>query len=239
MHIYVLMGGLGKRFTDVGEATLKPFITFEGKPMIEHVLNGVPTSSYKTGLILREQTLQDYQEKIKSLRKYYDLEVLSINTATRGPVCTILEAKEHLPISGSILFLDCDGLYRNRIIEKFIQKALEANCDAAVITVESNLSHFSYVAVDNYGFVKDIREKVPISQNAITGAYFFKDVQEFLSVAGDQFTEILKYNSEYFLSDVIGGFVSLGSKVETFMVDSSDYSSVGTPEQLEYYLARK
>ena len=116
---------------------------------------------------------------------------------------------------------------------------MDGNCDAAVTTFKSNLSHFSYVAVDENGFVNRIEEKERISNNAITGAYFFKDAKEFMTVAENHCNEILENKSEYFLSDVVGKFVLLGSKVATFVISASDYASVGTPEQLEDYLARR
>ena len=202
------------------------------------MLAAVPTNLYETGLILQNQTLKKYEENIECLAKKFNLNVVSISSVTRGPVCTILEAKAHLPKSGSILFLDCDGLYGDGIIEKFLQKVLDGNCDAAVTTFKSSLNHFSYVAVDKNGFVSHIKEKERISNNAIAGAYYFKDAKEFMSVAENHRTEILESKSEYFLSDVVGNYVLLGSKVESFEISASEYASVGTPEQLEEYLAR-
>ena len=233
------MAGLGRRFADTGVSTLKPFIIFNEKHMIEHVLSGVPTHLFCTSVILQSETYFEYKKQIEFLTEKFDLELISIPSLKRGPVCTILESKDNLSSTGAVLFLDCDGLYGDEIIKQFTEKALSGNCDAAIITTKSNLNDFSYVVVDNQVIVEEIKEKIRISENAVTGAYFFKDVNQFIRVAEGYLHEVLDNNNEYYLSEVIHKFVSLGLEVMTFHVDSADYSSVGTPKQLEDYLARQ
>lgn len=92
---------------------------------------------------------------------------------------------------------------------------------------------FSYIKLKDFSEeVVDIAEKIKISDNANTGAYFFKNaevLQKYAKIVlGD--TNI---NREVYISDVYKKMLTDGCTVRSSLVD--DYVCLGTPAQLRYH----
>ena len=70
MHIIIPMSGIGKRFIDAGYKELKPLISIDDKPIIEHVINLFPGET-KITFICNNQHLREtnMKEIIRRIRK--------------------------------------------------------------------------------------------------------------------------------------------------------------------------
>lgn len=65
INIVIPMAGAGSRFSIAGYNVPKPFIEFDNKMMIEHVLNSFKKINANFILILQEKFLTEQEKQIK------------------------------------------------------------------------------------------------------------------------------------------------------------------------------
>ena len=97
------------------------------------------------------------------------------------------------------------------------------------MTFKSHDPKFSFVAYDENGYVNHTVEKQAISEDAICGAYYFRNKQIF-EEAVEIYLENCSYN-EFFVSGVYNVMAEQGRKIKSFNVDQ--HVSFGTPDEFE------
>ena len=110
MNILFPIAGLGTRFKKHGYSDPKPFIDFNGKPLIEWSISSLklPGKYYIVTNGLDEKYIKILNE-IKD-RYFLDLEVLDIKMSTRGQAETCFTAIEKFKINldDPLIITNCD-----------------------------------------------------------------------------------------------------------------------------------
>ena len=101
--------------------------------------------------------------------------------------------------------------------------------DGGLLTFKSHDPKFSFVAYDENGYVNHTVEKQAISEDAICGAYYFRNKQIF-EEAVEIYLKNCSYN-EFFVSGVYNVMAEQGRKIKSFNVDQ--HVSFGTPDEFE------
>lgn len=168
----------------------------------------------------------------KEIRKYYsDAIIQVIPEVLNGAVFTCCEGLKVIDDNLPVLFNDCDHAFMCEPFYEYCRKANFADIDGALLTFASNCPDYSYVKFNEHGAVDGTIEKVVASNEAICGAYYFRNKQIFLDGV-DTYLRNCAYK-EFFVSGVYNALVEQGRRLATFLV--SDHISFGTP--LEYELA--
>lgn len=108
-------------------------------------------------------------------------------------------------------------------------KKSAAKYDGLLFTFKSDLPQFSYALCDENGVVIRTQEKVVISDNAICGAYYFRNKDIFLENAKRYLSEC-EY-SEYFMSGVYNSMIK--NKLISGVVGTDYHISFGTPAEYQ------
>jgi len=90
--------------------------------------------------------------------------------------------------------------------------------------------------VDENGFVTEVAEKVPISNLATVGIYYFRRGRDFVEAALDMIVENDRVNGEFYTCPVYNYMIRNGKKIGVFEVKSEAMHGLGTPEDLETYI---
>lgn len=239
--VVIPMAGAGSRFQKEGWETPKPLIEFNGKMMIEHVLDSFSycRNDLSFILIIRSEFRQKNGEKLSKLEKYKNLRFIEAEELTQGAACTVLLARKYFANS-SLLIADSDTFYSAKTIGKFVTFLKDKDPDVSLITFMSQLNCYSYVSVDEKNnLLTAIAEKEVISSHAISGIYYFKYGAQFV----DTCIELLIYNrrtkSEFYISSVVGEVArKLKSKFMLYEIEASDIFCAGTPSQLKNVVRR-
>ena len=99
--------------------------------------------------------------------------------------------------------------------------------------VFDQLYKYSFVAYNELGFANKTVEKQVISNDAICGAYYFKNKNIFSSAVEKYLTKC-SY-TEYFVSGIYNIMAEEGMKIKSFITDV--HVPFGTPD--EYKIAKK
>lgn len=237
INVVIPMAGAGSRFSVAGYDKPKPFIEFENKMMIEHVLSSFSLINAHFILVLQEKFLTEQKEQLELLKKNYKLEFVTVPKLTMGAAITALAAHKKINPNYDIIFADSDNIFNKNDISNFIQNVREKWFDGALLTINSDNPCYSYASVDKNGLLIETREKEVISNHAITGVYYFKNLEQFKDSTIDLVVESDLSKGEFYMSNVFNHLKKFTNKIGVF--DIKYFYCVGTPEQLKEYIERK
>jgi hypothetical protein len=110
----------------------------------------------------------------------------------------------------------------------------ETQADGGIVTFKATHPKWSFAKVDENGFVTEVAEKNPISDNATVGYYYWKHGSDFVKYADQMIANDSRVNNEFYVCPVFNEAITDGKKVRIYEAD--DMWGLGTPEDLEYYL---
>ena len=235
MKIIIPLCGRGERFR-ASYTEPKPLVKVAGKEIISYALDGVAASPAVESihLIVNNRTCAEVAHFIAA--KYPRVEIVNIDGETRGAAETILLGLRKMTIRGDddVLILDGDSYYKCDIA-RLVKDTMKGSDECAVVYMKDtgSLAQYSYIALagGSSGIIEDIQEKVKISDNANTGAYYFRRADEVMSWANYIINEGLKSAGEFYVSTLIAAMMSAGAR--TFRgveIGRGDFVSLGTPE---------
>lgn len=236
INIVIPMAGAGSRFSVAGYDVPKPFIKFENKMMIEHVLSSFEDLNCIFTLVLQEKFLTEQKEQVEELKSKYDINIVTVPKLTMGAAITALAAHKSIDKNYDIIFADSDNIFSKKDINNFIEFVRKNNLSGAMLTINSDLPCYSYAKVDDNGYLLETKEKEVISNHAITGLYYFSALEEFKNAVIDLVVCNDLSKGEFYMSNVYNHLKKTTQKIGIF--DIEHFDCVGTPEQLKQYIER-
>ncbi|MCF0128939.1 MAG: dolichyl-phosphate mannose synthase [Pseudobutyrivibrio sp.] len=235
LNLIMPMGGGGTRFGNHGFELPKPLIPIYDKPFFYWA-----TRSVEKFVELKSITFVVLQEHIDrfgidaEIKRFYpEARIVVIPEILPGAVLTCKAGADAIPDGVPMLFNDCDHLFTCQEFYDFCKEEKFATCDGALLTFKSDEDKFSYVAYGEDGLVNRTVEKEVISNDAICGAYYFKDKKTFLGATEEYLTKCAY--KEFFVSGVYNVMADHGKKIVAMHTDG--HVSFGTPD--EYDFAKK
>lgn len=206
MDIILPVAGLGTRLRPQTWSKPKPLVSVAGKPMLAHVLERVlPLQPDK--IVFITGFLGDQIEHWA--RGYYpDIELVFVEQHEMlGQTDAIIRTREYCHDDALILFPDA-------LFEADFTGITELDLDGVAFTkVVEDPSAYG-IAVTDGEHITQLIEKPsnPISNDAVIGIYYFKQVQDLYTAIDEQFRLGLKTKGEYFLADAIQLMINVGKK---------------------------
>jgi HAD superfamily hydrolase (TIGR01509 family) len=232
LNILIPMAGAGSRFEQAGYTFPKPLIEVNGKPMIQVVVENLNIDANYIYVVQ------------KSHRKKYNLDtmlnlitpgckIVEVDVLTEGAACTALLAKDYINSDSPLFFANSDQFVEWDSNE-FMYKMQESNCDGGIVTFKATHPKWSFAKVDDNGFVTEVAEKNPISDNATVGYYYWKHGSDFVKYAEKMIGRNIRVNNEFYVCPVFNQAIEDCKKIRIF--ESSKMWGLGTPEDLKFYL---
>lgn len=231
LHLIMPMGGRGARFFRDGFVIPKPLILLNGKPFfywaVQSLLCDIEVADLRF-VVLREH-IQDFAIDEKIHEYYPEAEISVIPEVLPGAVLTCMAGARAVGDGQPLLFNDCDHMFRSSAFAKFCAAGDFSDPDGALLSFRSDDAKFSYLRYGEDGRIVGTAEKQVVSNDAICGAYYFKNADTFLSAAEQYLTEC-RYE-EFFVSGVYDVLARAGKSVRSFPTDL--HISFGTPAEYE------
>ena len=108
--------------------------------------------------------------------------------------------------------------------------------DGAILTFKSSHPKWSFAKVDKNGFVTEVAEKKPISNDATVGVYFWNKGSDYVKYANKMIEKNIRTNNEFYVCPVYNEAILDKKKIINYEVD--EMWGLGTPEDLNYYLSK-
>jgi HAD superfamily hydrolase (TIGR01509 family) len=232
LNILIPMAGAGSRFQQAGYTFPKPLIEVNNKPMIQVVVENLNIDANYIYVVQ------------KSHREKYNLDtmlnlitpgckIVEVDVLTEGAACTALLAKDYINNDSPLFFANSDQFVEWDSNE-FMYKMQESNCDGGIVTFKATHPKWSFARIDDNGFVTEVAEKNPISDNATVGFYYWKHGSDFVKYAEQMIERNIRVNNEFYVCPVYNQAIEDCKKIRIF--ESSKMWGLGTPEDLKFYL---
>lgn len=185
-------------------------------------------------VILRKQDVKMYH--FDSIVKLVipDAKIVIAEGDTQGSVCSCLLAIDHIEDDEPIVITSSNQLFNantNDIINYFVEK----DYDGGIVTFEDIHPKYSYVKLDENGYVVEAAEKRPISKHATTGFYYFKRGADFIESAIKTISKNASVNGLFYLSTVYNEMILEQKKIGVYHIDRNDYFFLKEPRGIEAY----
>lgn len=232
MNVLIPMAGAGSRFATAGYTFPKPLIEVNGKPMIQVVVENLNIEAQYTFIVQKE-----HYEKY-SLQYLLNLiapncNIVQVDGLTEGAACTTLLAKEFIDNDSPLVMANSDQFVQwnsNECLYAFNADGI----DGGILTFKSTHPKWSYAKVGEDGFVSEVAEKKPISDNATVGIYFWKKGSDYVKYAEQMIEKNIRVNNEFYVCPVFNEAIEDGKKVRIKNIEKM--WGIGTPEDLNYFL---
>lgn len=224
MKIIIPLCGKGQRFKDAGYSVDKPFIPVFGKPIIQYVFDMFKNEEVYVFTNLKNELFEFAPSNVR---------IIHIPQETKGAVETLWLGLSKINIDGECLIVDGDAFYTCDIVSKC--RSLSSN---GVVYFETSGEKpvYSYIEIDSNNIITKIREKEKISNNANTGAYFFKQASVLKSYCKLVLDQNITFRGEPYISCLIDKMISNKYHFSGINIDPVCFKCLGTPTQLKSYI---
>lgn len=234
MNIIIPIGGIGRRFSEDGYLSPKPFIKALGKPILFWNLENLKIDEDDIIYILYRSEFEDFSFKDVIINKFrkINFRFIPLFNDTRGSSETVLYALQDMSkseLEQLTIVVDSDNFYVDDIIG--ISKNLNRNLIFYKKDYENN-PIYSYLDVCD-DLVTDIVEKKKISDNACVGAYCFESGDLLMKTIQSVIFNGEKQNNEYYISSLYRNMIESG--INVYSKEIFDFTCLGTPSQLKSF----
>jgi len=203
--------------------------------MIEHVITNLSSIATEVQFIFvlnsadcRKFHLDSTLEIITN----HECHIVRIDNETKGAACSALMAINHIGNDRPLIIANPDQLFEASVSE-LIAPLLEF--DAGVVTFDSVHPRWSYVRLDEKGFIVETAEKRPISRNAIAGIYYFRRGINFVDAAMRSIEKDSSVNGNFYISPTLNELILEGKKIRSTKVNTNFYHTFYTPQKIQEY----
>jgi dTDP-glucose pyrophosphorylase len=232
MNVLIPMAGAGSRFAQAGYTFPKPLIEVNGKPMIQVVVENLNIEANYT-FIVQEEHYQKYNLRYLLNLIVPNCNIIQVNGITEGAACTTLLAKEYINNDDPLIIANSDQYVEwnsNECLYAFNAEGI----DAGIITFESTHPKWSYVKLNDEGFVSEVAEKKPISNEATVGIYFWKKGSDYVKYTETMINNNIRVNNEFYVCPVFNEAITDNKKIRVKRINKM--WGIGTPEDLRYFI---
>ena len=234
LNVLIPMAGAGSRFEQAGYTFPKPLIDINGNPMIQVVVNNLSLNANYIYVVQKSHSEKYNLESLLNLITP-DCTIVEVDGVTEGAACTALLAKKYIDNENPLFFANSDQFVVWDSNE-FMYKMQETGVDGGIVTFKSVHPKWSFVKINDKGFVSEVAEKKPISDIATVGFYYWKHGSDFVKYAEQMIIDNIRVNNEFYVCPVFNTAIKDGKKIITF--EAKEMWGLGTPEDLNKYLEK-
>ena len=232
LNVLIPMAGAGSRFAQAGYTFPKPLIEVRGKPMIQVVVENLNIEANYIYIVQKEHYEKYNLNYLLSLITP-GCKIVQVDGLTEGAACTTLLAKEFINNDSPLVMANSDQFVEwnsNECMYAFNADAI----DGGILTFKATHPKWSYAKLDENGFVSEVAEKKPISDNATVGIYFWKKGSDYVKYAEQMIAKNIRTNNEFYVCPVFNEAIGDGKKIRVKQIEKM--WGIGTPEDLNYFL---
>lgn len=235
MNILILAAGYSN-LDSKGERYPLALTEFNGVPLIERLISSCQSVGDPINFIvaLRDEDIRHYHldNVIRLLSP--SAKILNIPNKTKGAACTALLAASYIDTDDELLILNGNELLEvdfSTVLADFRNR----NLDAGVITFSSVHPRYSYVRLQDDGFVIEAAEKNPISRNATVGFYWFNEGASFVAAAKNMIRKDASVGELYYICPSLNELILNQNKIGVYEISPNQYHPFKSERQVEQF----
>lgn len=185
-------------------------------------------------VVIKQKDVNHYHldNVVKLLRP--EAKIIIAEGETMGAACTCMLAVDQLDMDAPLLITGVDQILTVstfQIVEDFINREF----DGGVVIFDDIHPRWSFVKLDEGGFVIEAAEKRPISRNATAGFYYFKKASYFFEAAQKMISKNASVNGSFFVCPVFNEMILQQMSIGTYRIEKDQYYSFSHDSGIEAY----
>jgi dTDP-glucose pyrophosphorylase len=234
LTVLIPMAGAGSRFSSAGYKLPKPLIDVNGKPMIQQVVDNLNMDAHFVFVVQKNHFEQYNLSTILPLISP-GCDIVQIEGLTQGAACTTLLAKEFIDNNNHLLIANSDQIVNWDSCD-FMHTMLYNKIDGGILTFKDETKNpkWSFAKTNELGYVTEVAEKNPISDQATVGIYYFNRGSEYVKYAEQMIQKNIRVNNEFYVCPIYNEYIQDNKKIK--VKDCNKMWGIGTPEDLTIYL---
>jgi HAD superfamily hydrolase (TIGR01509 family) len=232
LNVLIPMAGAGSRFTQAGYTFPKPLIEVHSKPMIQVVVENLNIEANYIFLVQKEH-YEKYNLKYLLNLITPNCKIVQVDGLTEGAACTTLLAKEFIDNDAPLVMANSDQFVEWNTNECMYAFSAD-DIDGGILTFKATHPKWSYAKIGDDGFVSEVAEKKPISDNATVGIYYWKKGSDYVKYAEQMIEKNIRTNNEFYVAPTFNEAIQDGKKIRVKQIERM--WGIGTPEDLNYFL---
>lgn len=237
LTVVITMAGLGSRFREAGYAVPKYQIEAHGKTLFEWSMESLAgfydAENEYIFVVRKEDEAESFIRETCRKLGIANVKVVSIDYLTDGQATTAMLAAPFWDKESALLIYNIDTY-----VEAGQMRGDQIAGDGFIPCFHADGEHWSFAKLDEAGKVVEVREKVRISDNCTLGAYYFKSCGLYEQLYEEYYTSDEKLEKgEKYVAPLYNYLISKGGDVRISIVDYDRVHVLGTPKELEIFLA--
>jgi glucose-1-phosphate thymidylyltransferase len=223
VNVIIPVAGLGTRLRPQTWSKPKPLVSVAGKPVLGHVLDRLTVLDLNKVVFVTGYLGDQIEEYV---RGHYDFEAAFVEQRNQlGQSHAVIMAREEVTGPTMILFPDM-------LFEADLSQLASLSADGAIFSKEVDDPRRFGVLVTENGRIRELVEKPsePISNLAVVGIYYFKDICQLFDAIDYQMQHNLQQGNEYYLAAALQHMIDNGANLTYLPVEV--WEDCGKPEAL-------
>lgn len=239
MYVIIPMAGKGSRFAKAGISIPKPLIEVDGMTLAEHSITTLGIEGTYV-FITRDFENPDDNQRLtdiftKTCKNFIEIRV---NDEQLGAAHSANYAEHFIPDDEQLIVTNCDQ-HLEWDSKHFLDFIERKDPDGVVVLYQSSNPKNSFAVVEDNAVVRAIAEKQPISEDALIGVHYWKHAKDFFSSTRRAIRDYEEQGyPECYVSITYNYLIHDGKDIRGYWVFDNDYTSLGTPKDLEEYEQR-
>jgi dTDP-glucose pyrophosphorylase len=237
LNILMPLGGNSKFFDEKEYFYPKLLVEIQGKPMIQLAIENLQTIGDDLQFIFvikKSDCVNFHLDETLKLLTNDECKIITLDHDTKGAPCSCLLAIEYINNSTPLLISNYDQVFDCSLKEyrtRFDNLDVEAGC----LIFNSAHPRWSYVHINDHGFVMEAAEKRPLSRNAIAGFYYYTHGSNFIKSAQSVIRKTCSNTETFYTSSTFNELILENKRVGALTVSNDNYHSFYTPQKIEEF----
>ncbi|WP_454752340.1 glycosyltransferase family 2 protein [Cupriavidus necator] len=239
-NIVITMAGRGSRFYDAGYKHPKYEIVAHGRSLfdwsmlsLKHFLDA---DSKVIFVCLAQNNSADYVKSRATALGIHNLQILEIDKITDGQATSAFVTRDQWVVDNPLLIYNIDTYVNPRSLSP---SHIKVGSDGWIPCFKASGDHWSFVRIDENGWAVDVAEKSRISDNASVGLYWFRRAEDYIRAYTEFFSDDANLvKGERYVAPLYSHLVRYGHQFSISELPTSDVHVLGTPAELETFLAK-
>lgn len=238
MNLVITMAGNGQRFRDAGYNVPKYEIEVHGKTLFEWSMRSFEGMNFSKYIFIVKKSDNAHDFIVKELNKIgikNNISIIELDKPTLGQAQTAMMAN-------CIWNKDEPLLIYN--IDTYVKEGVFANLDwcgdGCIPCFNAPGDHWSFVKLNDFGEVTEIREKKRISDNCTLGAYYFGTAELYENLYHSYYENknVELDANEYYIAPLYNEMLNQIADIRVPQVKYEDVNILGTPEEVKVFEAK-
>lgn len=239
LNVVITMAGRGSRFYEAGYKAPKYEITAHDRSLFEWSMlslkNFLTENTRVIFICLEENKSSDFVLRQTKLLGLTDVHIVELKEVTDGQATTAYLSQELWNPECPLLIYNIDTYVKPHALQP---RDIRPSSDGWVPCFQVPGEHWSFVKLGEDGWAVDLAEKQRISDNASIGLYWFSRARRYVELYDRFFSDRKNLvRGERYIAPLYRQLLAEGGKVSLTDLPPTDVHVLGTPAELERFLA--